>query len=96
MQGKTLESIILSLNSCVSKKIKAVDLSTVYVGCSRVHDHDGLRTLPLSDKDIAHLTKLQWHPYLRMFFNNYDDEGKWKPEKLKKYREEFVKNVKLD
>ena len=97
MQGKTVEATILSLNSTssVSKKICAVTLPSLYVGCSRVHDHDHLRVLPLSEKDKQYLKTLKWHPYLRKFFNNYDNSGRWIPNGLREERNSFVKNVKL-
>ena len=47
VQGKTMDSIILSLNSTrgVSNKIAGLTLSSLYVGCSRVHDHEHLLSL---------------------------------------------------
>ena len=61
MQGKTERNPILSLNSRsnVSKKILPVSLRSVYVGCSRVHNHQGLRILPLSDEDKTYLKTLR-------------------------------------
>ena len=97
MQGKTAKSIILSLNSTtkVSKKIFPVSLHSLYVGCSRVHDHAHLRVLPLSKEDKEYLKTLKWDPRLRMFFDNFDETGKWKPHGLQKHRDEFTNLVKL-
>ena len=98
MQGKTVESIILSLNSRsdISKKILPVSLPSLYVGSSRVHNHDHLRILPLSEKDKNALKKLKWDPYLKTFFENYDESGKWKVDGLKEKRQKRIKLLKLD
>ena len=92
MQGKTSNSLILSLNSIpkISKKIHPVSISSLYVGCSRVHDHDHLRILPISKKVKEHLKTLQWDPYLKLFFKNFDKEGRWKPNGLKHEREKII------
>ena len=98
VQGKTMESVILSLNSTstVSRKIHRVTLQSIYVGCSRVHDHQHLRVFPLSTADKEYLKALKWDPYLKMFFQNFDKQGKWKPNGLKKHRTDFVESVKLE
>ena len=98
MQGKTVDTTILSLNSTtgISRKIYPVSLPSLYVGCSRVHDHQHLRVLPLSSTDKAYLKTLKWDPYLRMFFQNFDETGKWKPNGLQEHRAKFVKSVKLE
>ena len=97
MQGKTIKATILSLNSRtgMSKKIYPVSLPSIYVGCSRVYDHNFLRILPLSHEDKEVLKKLKWDPYLPMFFKNWDESGKWKANGLKEKRQEFVRAVKI-
>ena len=98
MQGKTVDKTILSLNSTnkISKRIFPISISSLYVGCSRVHEHDELRILPLSLEDKKYLMTLKWDPYLRLFFQNFDENGKWQPNGLKKQRVEFVTKVKLE
>ena len=98
VQGKTMHSTILSLNatSKVSKKIYPVSLPSIYVGCSRVHDHEHLRILPLSQEDKEALKKLKWDPYLPMFFKNWDKTGKWKTNGLKQHRDTFIEKVKIN
>ena len=78
VQGKTMESTISSLNATtnISKRIYPISLASIYVGCSRVHDHDHLRMLPMSQKDKEALKKLKWDPCLPMFFKNWDTTGK--------------------
>ena len=97
MQGKTVQSILLSLNSIsgISKKIYATSLPSLCVGCSRVRDHDCLRILPLSLQDEEYLKTLKWDPYLKLFFKNYDENGRWKLNGLFEQRREFIKSVKL-
>ena len=97
MQGKTVDRTILSLNSRsnISRKIYPVSLPSLYVGCSRVRNHQALRVLPLSDEDKAYLKTLKWDPYLPMFFENFDETGRWKSDGLREYRQKFVINVKL-
>ena len=53
MQGKTVKSTILSLNARagISKRIYPISLSSIYVGCSRVYNHNFLRILPLYKVD---------------------------------------------
>ena len=98
MQGKTCESVILSLNSRkgISTKIYPITLNSLYVGCSRVGDHHRLRVLPLSKADKDYLKKLQWDKYLRIFFSNYDKDGKWIPDGLKQYRCSYLQDVQLN
>ncbi len=85
IQGKNIKSLILSLNSTNTKgrRILPVSLNSVYVGCSRVHHFKFLRSLPLTDEDKEYLKSLQWDPYLRLFFNNYDENGNWKHDGLR-------------
>ena len=85
MQGKTLDSIILSLNAItgISQKIFPITMFSLYVGCSRVHNHDQLRILPLSEDVREFLKKLRWPEELRLFFQNFDKNGRWKANGLK-------------
>ena len=85
MQGKTLDSIILSLNAItgISQKIFPITMFSLYVGCSRVHNHDQLRVLPLSEDVREFLKKLSWPEELRLFFQNFDKNGRWKANGLK-------------
>ena len=85
MQGKTLDSIILSLNSIkgISQKIHPITMYSLYVGCSRVHNHDQLRVLPFSQDVREFLKKLKWPEELRLFFQNFDESGRWKANGLK-------------
>ena len=98
VQGQTCNSIILSLNSHrgISKKIHTLSLPSLYVGCSRVYNHDHLRKLSLSNADKTALKQLKWDDDLRLFFNNYDKQGKWKIGGLKKYKENKIKKTILD
>ena len=96
MQGKTVPAVILSLNSTsnISRKIYPISLPSLYVGCSRVHDFQHLRALPLSSKDREYLKNLKWNPYLRLFFQNFDDTGRWKTNGLWKHRIKFLNSIK--
>ena len=98
MQGKTVASAVLSLNSItgISRRIHAILMSSMYVGCSRVHSHEQLRVLPLSQADKDYLKKLKWDPYLRKFFQNYDSNGCWKSNGLKQQRKDFVRTTRLN
>ena len=98
MQGKTLESIILSLNSIrgVSNKLCGLTLPSLYVGCSRVHDQEHLRVLPFSDAVRKYLKKLKWDSKLTLFFRNFDTEGRWIKNGLDKYRKQRVKDTLLE
>ena len=98
VQGETKESIILSLNSIkgISKKIHPISLPSLYVGCSRVHNHDQLRALPFSTEVRNYLKKLQWDPQLRLFFQNYDKDGRWIPDGLKNLKMQRDKTTKLE
>ena len=96
MQGKTVKNTIISLNSTngISKKIYPITLPSIYVGCSRVFDHDHLRILPLTNEDKQKLKKLKWDPYLPMFFKNYDKNGQWKKDGLKETRKKMIHSIK--
>ena len=98
LQGKTLKSIILSLNSTkgISQKLKAITMSSIYVGASRVHCHDHLRILPLSGRDREALKKLTWDPDLRIWLSNYDEEGRWKPNGLLPAQKKKNEQIKLE
>ena len=97
MQGKTVKRTILSLNSTsgISKKIYPITLPSIYVGCSRVFDHDHLRIFPLTTEEKNNLKKLKWDPYLPMFFKNWDAQGTWKKDGLKDKREEMLQTIKI-
>ena len=96
VQGKTMQSTILSLNARkdISKRIYPISLPSIYVGCSRVHTI-ALRILPMSREDKEALKKLKWDPYLPMFFRNWNDDGKWMSNGLKQHRDAFIKKVKI-
>ncbi|MCP4052080.1 MAG: AAA family ATPase, partial [Mesoflavibacter sp.] len=85
-QGATYKSVILSLNSISpnATKIKKLEITSLYVGASRVHNFNELRMLPLSEQEIKALTKLTIDPQLRTYFKNYDIKGNWKIGGLKK------------
>ena len=97
-QGKTESSLILSLNSRsnISKRIHPLNLHSVYVGVSRVHNHEHLRILPLSVEDKNYLKSLQWDPMLRLYFQNYDKNGRWKHNGLTKIREQRDRKTKTE
>ena len=98
LQGKTLKSLILSLNSTkgISQKLKALTMSSIYVGISRVHSHEELRVLPLSSRDREALKKLTWDPKLRIWLSNYDENGRWKANGLLPKQQEKRRQIKLE
>ncbi|MCP4054342.1 MAG: hypothetical protein GY739_15040 [Mesoflavibacter sp.] len=97
-QGATYKSVILSLNSVLPNavKIKKLEITSLYVGASRVHDFNELRMLSLTKQQIKALTKLTIDPQLRTYFNNYDKEGNWKIGALKKDTELRKQQAKLE
>ena len=97
-QGMTLDSLILSVNShCgVSKKILPISLTSLYVGASRVHNHDELRILPCTDEDLLALQKLRRDPLIGQFLANFDNNGRWKSDGFSKYQATLFREAKAN
>ncbi len=72
--------MILSLNSVLANavRINKLEITSLYVGASRVHNFNELRILPLTEDEITALTEFTVDPLLRTYLQNYDDEGNWK------------------
>ena len=97
IQGTTTNSLILSLNACSETclKINGLTLKSLYVGLSRVHERKEYRVLPLNEKDKAALKRLRHDPYLKLFFKNYDENGGFKMNGLKRWRDEQLRLLKI-
>ena len=96
-QGKTMNSIVLSINSknAKSKKIKSLSLTSLYVGFSRVHNHSEHRVLPYTNEDLNKLKQLKHDPLLLIFFKNYDKNGNWKKDGLLHFKKTEDKKTKI-
>ena len=97
-QGATMDAIILSMcpYDGLSKKILPLTITSLYVGASRVHNINELRALPLTPESAEKLKNLRRDPLLAQFFNNYDDNGRWKHDGFKNYQEGLFREAKLD
>ena len=97
-QGATMDALILSIcpYAGLSKKILPLSITSLYVGASRVHNMNELRVLPLTPKAAEKLKKLRRDPLLAQFFNNFDDNGCWKPDGFKKYQKDLFLKANMD
>ncbi len=97
-QGGTYDSIMLSINSVLAEaqKIKKLEITSLYVGLSRVHDFHEQRVLPFSREQRKALTKLTIDPLLRIYLQNYDNEGNWIKGILKRKHQTEVQQKKLE
>ena len=76
-----MDRIVLSINKHPNQKLRLA-LSSLYVGASRVHDIDKLRVLPFWKEDADYLKSLKVDPLLKLWFQNYTEEGIWKTDGL--------------
>ena len=81
LQGLNLDALVLSINKHPNHKLR-LTLSSLYVGVSRVHDIDKLRVLPFWKEDADYLTSLKVDPLLKLWFQNYTNDGIWKTDGL--------------
>ena len=84
LQGLTLKALVLSLNTHPTHKLR-ITIPSLYVGLSRVHNFDEIRVLPFWEDDVKHLTSLKSDPLLRLWFNNYTQDGVWKHDGLRSF-----------
>ena len=67
-------------------------MPSLYVGVSRVHDIDKLRVLPFWKEDVEYLTSLKRDPLLKLWFENYTEDGIWKGDGLQSFAAGVRKN----
>ena len=93
-----MNAIVLSVNphKGLSKKILPLEITSLYVGASRVHNHSELRVLPYTKKAKEGLKTLRRDPLLKLFFGNFDSERRWKDDGLKHIQEDYLRKVKID
>jgi hypothetical protein len=72
LQGLTLDKLILDFSSTGSPKI---DISSVYVGISRVRHPSNLRKLPLSTETRRQLNMETFNPKLVKWWNGCHDQN---------------------
>ena len=84
LQGLNMDALILSINKHPTAKLR-LTLPSLYVGVSRVHDIDKLRVLPFWKEDVDYLTSLKSDPLLKLWFENYTEDGIWKSDGLQSF-----------
>ena len=84
LQGLNLDYLILSINKHPTAKLR-LTLRSLYVGVSRVHDIDKLRVLPFWKEDVEYLTSLKRDPLLKLWYENYTEDGIWKGDGLQSF-----------
>ena len=84
LQGLNMDYLILSINKHPTAKLR-LTLPSLYVGVSRVHDIDKLRVLPFGKEDVEHLVSLKRDPLLKLWFENYTEDGIWKGDGLQSF-----------
>ena len=84
LQGLTLSALVLSLNTHPNHKLR-ITIPSLYVGLSRVHNFDEIRVLPFWEDDVKHLTSLKSDSMLKLWFNNYTQQGIWKHDGLRSF-----------
>ena len=93
LQGLNMDALVLSINKHPNKKLR-VTLPSLYVGASRVHSLDQLRVLPFWEEDVEYLTSLKRDPLLKLWFENYSEDGIWKSDGLQSFEAELQMRVK--
>ena len=81
LQGLNMDALVLSINKHPNPKLR-LTLPSLYVGASRVHNLDQLRVLPFWKEDAEYLTSLKADPLLKLWFENYTDDGIWRSDGL--------------
>ena len=84
LQGLNMDYLILSINKHPTAKLR-LTLPSLYVGVSRVHDIDKLRVLPFWKEDAEYLMSLKRDPLLKLWFENYTEDGIWKGDGLQSF-----------
>ena len=95
LQGLTLDKIILSVGKHPTAKLR-VQMPSLYVGVSRVHNFTELRILPINKADEDYLKTLTRDPLLNDWISNYSSQGIWQAKGFVKTEEELQKNKKLN
>ena len=95
LQGLTLDKIILSLGKHPTVKLR-VEMPSLYVGVSRVHNFTELRVLPIKNDDKEYLKTLKRDPLLNEWISNYTKEGIWKAKGFLETEKELLQNKKMN
>ena len=77
-QGATMDRLVLSLADLEEVKLGQMDVRKLFVALSRVRRGAHLAVLPISIEDMKYLSKKRFPEKLRVWAQNYDDEGDWK------------------
>ena len=84
LHGLNMDAHVLSINKHPNAKLR-LTLPSLYVGASRVHNLDHLRVLPFSKEDAEYLMSLKRDPLLKLWFENYTEDGIWKGDGLQSF-----------
>ena len=95
LQGLTLNKIILSIGKHPTNKLR-VDMSSLYVGASRVHNFKELRILPVDNADLNYLTNLKRDPLLRDWIQNYQADGSWNKKGFFEVEKTMIRKCKMN
>ena len=77
-QGCNMERVVVVLGKKNARLFGNIQLPKIYVSNSRVTMRKHLAKIQFTDKELEHLTKLSYPPYINKWRNNYTKDGKWK------------------
>ena len=83
VQGKTMEKVIVNLNS------GRMTFEQLYVAITRVEYADDFRILNPGARGLKHLLKMKVSEATLAFLNCFDEDGKWKPATAAAYKQKF-------
>ena len=84
LQGLNMDALVLSINKHPTARLR-LTLPSLYVGASRVHNLDQLRVLPFWKEDAEYLMSLKSDPLLKLWFENYTNDGIWRSDGLQTF-----------